>query len=133
MIRFLSTSIILAIHDDQIRLYGGGYGIRDIAALESAIHMPQAQFSGQFLHPTIFHMAAAYGFHLSQNHPFVDGNKRTAGMVMLTFLTFNSWEVIAAEMDYYRVMMAVAGGHMNKEQLTEWLRTVTTGTPPEMA
>lgn len=59
--------------------------------------------------------------------------QRTAGMVMLTFLTFNSLEVIAAEMDYYRVMMAVAGGHMNKEQLTEWLRTVTTGTPPEMA
>ncbi len=132
MLRFLSTSIILAIHDDQIRLYGGSYGVRDAAALDAALHMPQAQFSGQFLHSTIFHMAAAYGFHLSQNHPFVDGNKRTAGMAMLTFLQFNGLEVMAAEMDYYQVMMAVASSHMSKEQLTEWLRTVTTGTPLEI-
>ncbi len=59
MIRFLSESIVLAIHDDLIRLYGGIYGVRDASALDSALHMPQAQFSGQFLHSTIFHMAAS--------------------------------------------------------------------------
>jgi death-on-curing protein len=86
--------------------------------------MPQAQFGGEFLHPTIFHMAAAYGFHLCQNHPFIDGNKRTAGMVMFTFLRLNGLEPVASELDYYQTMMAVAKGEMNKEQLAAWLQTV---------
>jgi len=133
MIRFLSEGIILAIHDDQIRLYGGKYGVRDASALDSALHMPQAQFSGQFLHSTIFHMAAAYGFHLSQNHPFLDGNKRTAGMAMFTFLQLNDLEPTATEIDYYQAMMAVASGSMSKEQLTDWLQTATHGIPPEIA
>ena len=133
MIRFLSEAIILAIHDDQIRLYGGKYGVRDASALDSALHMPQAQFSGQFLHSTIFHMAAAYGFHLSQNHPFLDGNKRTAGMAMFTFLQLNDLEPTATEIDYYQAMMTVASGSMSKEQLTDWLQTATHGIPPEIA
>jgi len=124
MIRFLSETIVLAIHDDQVRLYGGVYGVRDGAMLDAALHMPQAQFGGEFLHPTIFHMAAAYGFHLCQNHPFIDGNKRTAGMVMFTFLRLNGLEPVASELDYYQTMMAVANGEMNKEQLAAWLQTV---------
>ncbi len=123
-IRFLPEAIVLAIHDDQVRLYGGAYGVRDAAGLDAALHMPQAQFDGEFLHPTILHMAAAYGFHLCQNHPFIDGNKRTAGMVMLTFLQFNGLEPLATELDYYTTMMAVAAGQMRKEQLAEWLQTV---------
>jgi death-on-curing protein len=130
MIRFLSESIVLAIHDDLIRLYGGIYGVRDASALDSALHMPQAQFSGQFLHSTIFHMAAAYGFHLCQNHPFLDGNKRAAGMVMITFLQLNGLEPTATEIDYYQAMMAVASGHMSKEQLADWLQAATNGIPP---
>ena len=129
MVRFLPTEIVLAIHDDQIRLYGGVYGVLDDAAL----HMPQAQFNGQFLHSTIFHMAAAYGFHLCQNHPFLDGNKRTAGMAMFTFLKLNGLEPIATEFDYYAVMMAVASGIMSKEQLIDWLQTAVKGTPPDMS
>ncbi len=132
MIRFLTESIVIAIHSDQIRLYGGTYEVRDASALDSALHMPQAQFGGQYLHPTVFHMAAAYGFHLSQNHPFFDGNKRTAGMVMLTFLQLNGLEPVATEMEYYQVMMAVASGHINKEQLADWLQTATNGIPPEI-
>jgi death on curing protein len=89
MIRFLPEAIVIAIHDDQIRLYGGSYRVRDAAALDSALHMPQAQFGGAFLHASIFHMAAAYGFHLCQNHPFLDENKRAAGMAMFTFLRLN--------------------------------------------
>lgn len=132
MIRFLPQAIILAIHEDQIRLYGGHYGIRDAAALDAAIHMPQAQFGGEFLHSTIFRMAAAYGFHLCQNHPFFDGNKRVAGMVMLTFLQLNGLEPIAPESDYYSMMMAIATGEMDKEQLAAWLETVVVGTPPDI-
>lgn len=124
LIRFLPESIILAIHDDQIRLYGGSYGVRDFAALDAAIHMPLAQFEGNYLHATIFSMAAAYGFHLSQNHPFLDGNKRAAGMSMFTFLRLNNLNPTATELDYYQTIMAVASGQMGKEQLTVWLQTV---------
>lgn len=133
MVRFLPIEIILAIHDDQIRLYGGAYGLRDAAGLDAAFHMPQAQFSGQFLHSTVFHMAAAYGFHLCQNHPFLDGNKRTAGMAMFTFLKLNGLEPIATESDYYAVMMAVASGNMTKEELADWLQTAVQGTPPDIS
>jgi death on curing protein len=132
MIRFLLEEIVLAIHDDQIRLYGGAYGIRDAAGLDAALHMPQAQFDGQYLHSTIFQMAAAYGFHLCQNHPFLDGNKRTAGMAMFTFLQLNELEPIVTEPEYYDVMMAVATGNLPKEELADWLRTAVKGTPPDM-
>ncbi len=122
MIHFIPESVVLAIHDDQIRLYGGAYGVRDIGALDASLHMPQATFGGEFLHTTIFAMAAAYGFHLCQNHPFIDGNKRTAGMVMFTFLQLNGIEPNASEPDYYAVMMSIASGQMRKEQLIDWLQ-----------
>src|SRR3989442_7138113 len=130
MIRFIPESVVIAIHDDQIRLYGGAYGVRDIAALDASLHMPQAGFGGEFLHTTILEMAAAYGFHLCQNHPFLDGNKRTTGMVMFTFLQLNGLEPTATEIDYYQTMMAVASGHMSKEQLADWLQAATNGIPP---
>lgn len=132
MVRFLSESVVLAIHEDQIRLYGGTYEIRDSAALDAALHMRKVQFEGQFLHTTIYQMAAAYGFHLSQNHPFLDGNKRTAGMVMFTFLRLNGLELSATEIDYYQVVMEVASGHMSKEQLAKWLQMFSEGEPPEV-
>jgi len=122
MIHFIPESVVLAIHDDQIRLYGGAYGVRDIGALDASLHMPQATFGGEFLHTTIVAMAAAYGFHLCQNHPFIDGNKRTAGMVMFTFLQLNGIEPNASEPDYYAVMMSIASGQMRKEQLIDWLQ-----------
>jgi death-on-curing protein len=132
MIHFLLEEIVMAIHDDQIRLYGGAYGIRNAAGLDAALHMPQAQFDGQYLHSTIFQMAAAYGIHLCQNHPFLDGNKRTAGMAMFTFLQLNELEPIATEPDYYATMMAVATGNLSKEELADWLRTAVNGTAPDI-
>ncbi len=132
MMRFLPEAIVMAIHDDQVRLYGGSYRVRDASALDAALHMLQAQFGGEFLHSTIFHMAAAYGFHLCQNHTFLDGNKRAAGMAMFTFLRLNGLEPTAPESDYYATMMAVASGQMSKEQLTAWLQTAVSGTPPDM-
>lgn len=133
MVRFLPEEVVLAIHDDQIRLYGGRYGVHDASLLDAALHMPQAQFGGQFLHPTIWEMAAAYGFHLCQNHLFLDGNKRTAGMVMFTFLQLNSLEPIVAESEYYATIMAIATGQMSKSQLADWLRTAVRGVPPDRA
>jgi death-on-curing protein len=107
-------------------LYGGLYGVLDEARLDAALHMPQAQFEGEFLHQSILHMAAAYGFHLCQNHPFIDGNKRTAGMAMFTFLRINGLEPVASELDYYQTVMAVANGEMDKEQLAAWLQSIVT-------
>src|SRR5260370_40309457 len=130
MIRFLHEVVVMAIHDDQIRLYGEAYGVRDMSALDAALHMPQAQFGGEFLHPTIFYMAAAYGFHLCHNHPFLDGSKRAAAVVMFTFLQFNELDPITPEPDFYAVMMAIATGEMSKEQLANWVETVVVGTPP---
>src|SRR3989442_12041909 len=124
MIRYMPEATLLAIDEDQIRLYGELYGVRIAAALDAALNMPQA------LHAMIFHMAAAYGFHLCQNHPFLDGNKRAAGMVMFTFLQLNGLEPTATEIDYYQTMMAVASGHMSKEQLADWLQAATNGIPP---
>lgn len=132
MVRFLPEAIVLTINNDQIRLYGGIHGVRDVAALDAALHMPMVQFGGYFLHPTIFRMAAAYGFHLCQNHPFLDGNKRTTGMAMYTFLQLNGLNPIASEADYYATMMAVANGEMNKEQLAAWLEQSTNGLPPDI-
>lgn len=132
MVRFLPDEIVQAIHDDQIRLYGGSYGVRDADLLASALHMPKATFDGHFLHASIFEMAAAYGFHLSQNQPFIDGNKRVAGMTMLTFLKFNGLEPIVSEMAYYQAMMAVANNEMSKEDLAVWLRGAVSGTPPDV-
>jgi death-on-curing protein len=132
MIRFLPTSVILAIHDDLIRLYGGSYGLRDQGMFESAIAQPQARFSFFFLHRTIFQMAAAYAFHLSKNHPFIDGNKRVAGMVMFTFLQLNNLTPTADEDEYYKKMMALASGELDKAQLADWLQTVVEGPIPQV-
>jgi len=90
---FLSLSDILRIHQDQIEHYGGATGIRDSDLLESAVSMPQTAFDGQFVHHDLFEMAAAYLFHIVQNHPFVDGNKRTGTVAALVFLAMNHVEI----------------------------------------
>ena len=92
---FLTLGEILEIHQDQINRYGGASGIRDIGLLQSAIAMPSASFGGQFLHSDLFEMAAAYLFHISQNHPFVDGNKRTGAVAAIVFLALNDIELDA--------------------------------------
>jgi death-on-curing protein len=87
--KFLSLDEVLELHADQISSFGGTPGVRDEGLLESALAQPQATFGGQFLHPTISEQAAAYLYHIAMNHPFIDGNKRTAFAVMDTFLRLN--------------------------------------------
>src|SRR5882757_3503406 len=89
---FLSLDEVLEIHAQQIQRYGGCSGLRDAAGLESAIATPQATFGGEFLHTSIPAMAAAYLFHLCQNHAFIDGNKRVGANSAITFLLMNDWE-----------------------------------------
>jgi len=84
---FLTLDEVLSLHAEQIRLFGGSSGIRDIGLLQSAIGSVEATFDGAFLHETIFSMAAIYLYGICRNHPFVDGNKRTAAATALVFST----------------------------------------------
>jgi death-on-curing protein len=115
-------SDVLMILEDQIRNYGGTYGVRDINLLSSAIYMPQASFDGKYLHKTIPEMAAAYTYHLCQNHPFVDGNKRTALTAALVFLDINGYSPNCGGKELYDVIMNVANGKMNKQELIEFYK-----------
>jgi death-on-curing protein len=116
---FLTVDEVLEIHLQQIELYGGSDGVRDPAGLESAVATPMATFGGEFLHSTIPSMAAAYLFHVCQNHPFVDGNKRTGANAAITFLLINDWEPGFSEDELVYLVLSVASGAMPKSALTE--------------
>lgn len=123
-IRFLSLDNVLHIHTDTIVEEGGSPGVRDMGLLESALAMPQASFSGEYLHPGLAAKAAAYLFHLCQNHPFIDGNKRAAAFSAVLFLALNGIpdESLPSEAELERVTFAVASSEMIKEEVTAWLR-----------
>jgi death-on-curing protein len=117
MIKFLTLSEVLLILEDQIRNYGGLYGIRDVNLLSSAIYMPESSFRGKYLHETIPAMAAAYAFHICQNHPFIDGNKRVALASSLVFLDINEYEFDCEDEILYNTIMGVAKSEIKKEEL----------------
>jgi death on curing protein len=119
-IRFLTMSEIMVIYGDQIRRYGGKYGVRDISLLSSALALPESTYDGKYLHKNIPEMACAYAFHISENHPFIDGNKRTALASALVFLDINEYELTCSEEEVYETMMLVAKGEYKKEQLREF-------------
>jgi death-on-curing protein len=116
---FLSLDEVLEIHDEQIERYGGSPGLRDAAGLESAVATPQVTFGGEFLHPSIPAMAAAYLYHLCQNHPFVDGNKRVGANAAITFLFLNGWDLTLDEEELVELVLSVASGRMGKPELTK--------------
>ena len=120
MIRFLTLSEVLLILEDQIRSYGGLYGVRDINLLSSAIYMPESSFGGNYLHETIPAMAAAYAFHICQNHPFIDGNKRAALATSLVFLDINEYDFSCKNETLYNAIMDTAKGKIKKDELTKF-------------
>jgi len=122
---FLTLDEVLAIHADQIARYGGRPGVRDIGLLESALATPKATFRGQFLHGEIFEMAAAYLFHLVQNHPFADGNKRTGLMAMLAFLGLNRQGLEADPAELAELVQGVAAGQVSKAEIAVFVRRHT--------
>ena len=117
MIHFLTLSEVLLILENQIKNYGGSYGVRDISLLSSAICMPESSFNGQYLHKTIPAMAAAYAYHICQNHPFFDGNKRVALAASLVFLDINGYELNCNDEILYDKIMEVAKSEIKKEEL----------------
>ncbi|MBL7995644.1 type II toxin-antitoxin system death-on-curing family toxin [bacterium] len=121
-VKYLPIDLVKIIHANQISRYGGRFGIRDIGLLESALAQPRMSAGGKLVHKTIFEKAAAYGFHLCKNHPFIDGNKRVAFIVMYIFLSHNGWYVDASEQDAYSIMIRLAGGKLSKRELSDWLK-----------
>jgi death-on-curing protein len=119
---FLTLDEVLALHADQIRRYGGAAGIRDLGLLRSALAMPETTFEGDFLHPSLFEMAAAYLFHVCRNHPFADGNKRTALVCALVFLGLNGCRLDAQPEALYDIVDGVAAGRLDKAHVAVFMR-----------
>ena len=119
--KFLALSEVLQLHEDQIASFGGSSGIRDEGLLESALAQPQATFGGQFLHVSIYEQAAIYLYHLAMNHPFVDGNKRTAFAAMDTFLRVNGYRLNLTDDESYELVLQVVQKRLSKDDLCKSL------------
>lgn len=113
-IYFLTLDDVLEIHSDQIKRYGGKKGIRDRNLLLSAISQPLSTFNGQYLHKTSAEKASAYLFHICKNHPFIDGNKRTALVSALMFLAMNNCPFDFEEISLEQLVLKVATGKIKK-------------------
>jgi death on curing protein len=119
---FLTLDEVLAIHVDQIARYGGSPGVRDLGLLQSALAQPHATFGGRFLHADLIAMAAAYLFHIVQNHPFIDGNKRVGTVAAIVFLDLNGLELDAPEDQLEALVLSVAQGQSNSAAIDAFLR-----------
>jgi death-on-curing protein len=117
---WLSTDLVIAIHEEQLRQFGGPPGIRDQGLLESALGRPLNKYA--YGSEDLAALAAAYGYGLAQNHAFIDGNKRIAFLAMVTFLGLNDIDFVVAEPDAVVVMLAVAAGEVDEDGLTRWIR-----------
>jgi death on curing protein len=125
-VKFIPPEMVHIIHSDLINRYGGKSGLRDKKLLDSALAQPKMSVGGKYVHRTIFNKAAAYGFHVCRNHPFIDGNKRLAFVLMDIFLQMNGYLLSASEEDAYSTMIELANGQLSKEQLSFWLKENST-------
>lgn len=124
--RFLTIDDIFVIHEEQLLGFGGLDGIRDQGLLESAVMTPQASFGGDYLHAFPFEMAAAFAFHIAENQPFLDGNKRTALTAAMVFLMDHGYEFAGEDdLTLYNAMIAIAEKKMDKYDLAELLEELT--------
>jgi death-on-curing protein len=119
---FLTLDEVLGIHADQIPRYRGRSGLRDLGPLQSALATPETTFEGEFLHGTVFEMAAAYLFHLARNHPCIDGNKRMALMSALVFLGLNGQRLDADPESLYEPVDGVADDSVDEAEVSVFLR-----------
>lgn len=119
---WVSEEDALAIHQRQLAEHGGGTGVRDAGLLQSALARPQNAFHYNQV-VSLAKLAACYGFGIAKNHGFIDGNKRTAYVVMRTFLVLNGFTLDATKEEKYLTMYAVASGDLTEEQLADWLES----------
>ena len=118
--RWLDTALIHAVHEEQLAEHGGGSGVRDANLLASALARPE-----QLAHygtPDAADLAASYGFGISRNHPFIDGNKRTAFVAVELFLALNGFDLMASDADCVVNMLNLAAGNLPESAFAEWVR-----------
>ena len=120
---WIQPAVLLAVHDEQLAEHGGPPGLRDAALLESAL--ARAQQLAAYRQPDVAALAAAYGFGLARNHPFVDGNMRTAFNAIELFLTLNGHALRATDQDCVMTMLALAAGDLSEDALADWIRAHT--------
>jgi death-on-curing protein len=120
-VRFLSLGEVVELHRRILLESGGSPGLRDLAALESAVAQPRITFGGQDLYPTLSSKASALGYALIQNHAFVDGNKRVGHAAMEVFLVLNGYEIAASVDESETTILAVASGQSSREELATWV------------
>jgi death-on-curing protein len=117
--RYLTLNELLQLHRHLVEQSGGSVGIHSVGALESALAHPRMTFGGEDLYPTIVEKAAALGFSLIRNHPFVDGNKRTGHAAMEVFLILNGYEIDASVDEQEQVILQLAAGELKRKAFTE--------------
>ena len=127
---FLTVEEALEMHRQSVERFGGSPGLRDMGLLQSALATPQTSFGGQYLHATLAEMAAAYLFHVAANHPFVDGNKRTAAIAARVVLMMNDAEFDPDEQAYGDLVLAVAGGELDKDAVVAFFNQPVRPSPP---
>ena len=118
---WLVTEVALAAHAEQLAEHGGGEGLRDAGALESAMIRPRNL--AEYGDPDASLLAAAYAFGIARNHPFVDGNKRTAAVISETFLALNGLTLTASDAELVVAFVALAAGELTEDELADWFRT----------
>lgn len=125
-ISYISLEVVLEIHKRQLKEFGGADGIRNQSGLEAAVEAPKSTFGGEDLYPSLFMKAAVYAFHMAESQAFVDGNKRAALDVALTFLAINGYVIEDEKMELYDSMIAIAEKRMSKEELALLFEKLTT-------
>ncbi|MGH7213444.1 MAG: type II toxin-antitoxin system death-on-curing family toxin [Tepidisphaeraceae bacterium] len=120
--RFLTRDQVVELHRDLIETYGGSHGIRDAGLLDSALAAPESSFGGEYLHGDLAEMAAAYLFHLAQNHAFVDGNKRIGAAGALVFLHANGLDPTFTNEQLVELTLGVASGGVSKSEVAKFVR-----------
>jgi death on curing protein len=118
--RWVRDDVVLAIHDRQLAEHGGPVGVRDVGALDSALRRPVNQWG--YGTDDLCALSAAYAFGIARNHPFVDGNKRTAWMLARQFLRLNGPVLRFTEREAIGLVQALAAGDLSEDELTDWLR-----------
>lgn len=121
-ITWLRNDLVIAIHRRQLAEHGGGDGVRDAGLLDSALWKPKSLNDYGDPPPDIAALAASYVYGICRNHPFVDGNKRTALVVCRVFLKINGYDLVASGADKYRIMMELAAGNLAEDALAAWIR-----------
>jgi death-on-curing protein len=117
---WIDPRVLLAVHDEQLAEHGGAAGTRDMGLFESALARPQNL--AHYGSPDVAELAAAYGSGLARNHPFIDGNKRTAFVAVELFLMLNGHDLVAGDADCVLTMLAVAAGALDEAAFATWLR-----------